>query len=561
MIVSLPSALGRQHSGAPGGRFRALAAAAGVLCTAAVVPVALSAPAYAQDGCTVSGATATCTYTFTGATQTLTVPAGTIVTITADGAGGADNTGTSCSVTGTGGKGARVITTLPQSTAATTFTLDVGGTGGKGCNGTGTGGAGGFNGGAPGGAFPATGFRFEGPGGGGASSVSTGASLLVVAGGGGAAGGTGAGATGGNGGNGGTTPDAAGGTAGVATGPGASPGQGGGGGSTGSMTGGSGGPAGTAPPCATTKGGQGGGFAGATVGTGGAGGSIGGGCALSIMGAGGGGGGGYFAGGGGGSSAVNNQGLAAGGGGGGGGSSFATATGSGTSYALSTIGTANDNGQVTISYTLPATSTSVTSNPNPSLFGQSVTLTATVTGNAPTGTVDFTTGTTTLCAAAPLNGSGVATCTTSALPVGNDTVTATYSGDLGNASSHGSTTQSVATATTALTAAPATATLISAGLVGVRVSGLSATLTYKATGAPIPGQTITFASRASHMPLCTAVTNANGTASCTATFNNGYAGNILAVDYLVIFGYTATYTPTPGYTGSSANGRVTLGTA
>ncbi|MFJ6016886.1 hypothetical protein [Streptomyces sp. NPDC092952] len=292
------------------------------------------------------------TFTFTGAPQTLTVPAGAVVTITADGAGGADNTGTPCTVTGAGGTGSKVVTTLPQTTAPTTFTINVGGTGGTGCNGTGTPGAGGFNGGAPGGSFPLSGFHFEGPGGGGASSVSTGGSLLLVAGGGGAAGGTGAGSTGGNGGNGGTTPDATGGTAGSATGPGASPGQGGGGGSTSTSTGGAGGAAGTVPSCAVTNGGPGTGFSGATVGTGGTGGSFDGGCAATAIAGGGGGGGGYFAGGGGGSAAVNNQGTSAGGGGGGGGSSFATPTGTGTSYALSTIGTANHNGQVTISYTV-----------------------------------------------------------------------------------------------------------------------------------------------------------------------------------------------------------------
>jgi hypothetical protein len=132
----------------------------------------------------------------------------------------------------------------------------------------------------------------------------------------------------------------------------------------------------------------------------------------------------------------------------------------------------------------------VTSSPNPSVYGQPVTLTATVTGASPTGTVTFTTGTTgatTLCSAAPLSNS-IATCTTSALPVGGDTVT---------------------TNTTALTAA----------------------------------------------------TDTNGTASCTATFNKGFAGNIQAFDYLVIFGYTATYTPTPGYTGSTANARIALGTS
>lgn len=294
------------------------------------------------------------TFTFTGAAQSLTVPAGAVVTITADGAGGADNTGTPCSVTGTGGTGARVVTTLPRTTVPTTFTIDVGGTGGKGCNGSGTGGAGGFNGGAPGGTFPATGFQFEGPGGGGASSVSAGGALLVVAGGGGAAGGTGAGSAGGNGGSGGTTPDATNGTAGGFTGPGSSPGQGGNGGSTTTSTGGAGGAAGSGTNCGATSGGPGGGFAGTTVGTGGTGGSIGAGCALTITGAGGGGGGGYFAGGGGGSGTVDNRGTSGSGGGGGGGSSFATPSGTGTSLSASTIGTANNNGQVTISYTLPS---------------------------------------------------------------------------------------------------------------------------------------------------------------------------------------------------------------
>lgn len=117
------------------------------------------------------------------------------------------------------------------------------------------------------------------------------------------------------------------------------------------------------------------------------------------------------------------------------------------------------------------------------------------------------------------------------------------------------------TSTTVLTAAPATATLIRGGIGGVQVSGLSAALTDKATGAPIVGQTITFTGRAGNLPLCTAVTNANGIASCTATFNKGYAGNILAVDNLVIFGYTATYTATPGFTSSTANARIALGTA
>ncbi|MFF4730341.1 hypothetical protein ACFY3M_34445, partial [Streptomyces mirabilis] len=313
------------------------------------------------------------------------------MTITADGAGGADNTGTPCSVTGTGGTGARVVTTLPQTAAPTAFTINVGGTGGKGCNGTGTQGAGGFNGGAPGGSYPLSGFHFEGPGGGGASSISTGGSLLVVAGGGGAAGGTGAGSTGGNGGNGGTTPDATGGTAGSATGGGASPGQGGGGGSTSTSTGGAGGAGGAVPSCVVTNSGPGSGFSGATVGTGGTGGSFDGGCAATAIAAGGGGGGGYFAGGGGGSGAVNNLGTSAGGGGGGGGSSFATPTGTGTSYALSTMGTANHNGQVTISYGPPGPSLTIGKSHSGSFArGQSGSYTLTVGNDG----IDATDGTT-----------------------------------------------------------------------------------------------------------------------------------------------------------------------
>ncbi|QDN74820.1 DUF11 domain-containing protein [Streptomyces sp. S1A1-7] len=118
---------------------------------------------------------------------------------------------------------------------------------------------------------------------------------------------------------------------------------------------------------------------GATVGTGGTGGSFGGGCAATRIGTGGGGGGGYFAGGGGGSGAVNSMGTSAGGGGGGGGSSFATPTGTGTSYGPSTMGTANHNGQVTISYSPPGPSLTIGKSHSGSLVrGQSGSYTLTV---------------------------------------------------------------------------------------------------------------------------------------------------------------------------------------
>jgi hypothetical protein len=79
------------------------------------------------------------------------------------------------------------------------------------------------------------------------------------------------------------------------------------------------------------------------------------------------------------------------------------------------------------------TTTALTSNTNPSVFGQSVTFTATVTptltgGTTPTGTVTFKDGTTTI-GTGTLNASGVATFGTSTLTVGTHSITAVYGGD------------------------------------------------------------------------------------------------------------------------------------
>jgi len=77
---------------------------------------------------------------------------------------------------------------------------------------------------------------------------------------------------------------------------------------------------------------------------------------------------------------------------------------------------------------LIATTTSLTSVPNPSVFGQNVTFTATVRPAAATGSVVFTIDGV---AGAPiaLNASGVATFATAALTAGSHPVVATYSGD------------------------------------------------------------------------------------------------------------------------------------
>lgn len=81
-----------------------------------------------------------------------------------------------------------------------------------------------------------------------------------------------------------------------------------------------------------------------------------------------------------------------------------------------------------------ATSTALVSSVNPSTVGQAVTFTATVTGNSPTGTVQFRDGAANLGSPVALSG-GTAAFTTSALTVGTHAITAVYSGDAGNAGS------------------------------------------------------------------------------------------------------------------------------
>jgi uncharacterized repeat protein (TIGR01451 family) len=90
-----------------------------------------------------------------------------------------------------------------------------------------------------------------------------------------------------------------------------------------------------------------------------------------------------------------------------------------------------------------ASSTTLTSSQNPSSGGQPVTFTATVAGSpgTPTGTVTFADGATTLATVAMAG--GTASFTTSSLTVGVHTMVATYSGDVGFATSTASLQQAV----------------------------------------------------------------------------------------------------------------------
>ncbi|OYY88959.1 MAG: hypothetical protein B7Y45_13570, partial [Sphingomonas sp. 28-66-16] len=90
-----------------------------------------------------------------------------------------------------------------------------------------------------------------------------------------------------------------------------------------------------------------------------------------------------------------------------------------------------------------ATTTSLTSSQNPQRAGATVTFTATVTSSSTVnaGTVNFTaggstiTGTSGSCGTVAVNGSGIATCTTSSLPVGTSTIQAIYAGSANFATS------------------------------------------------------------------------------------------------------------------------------
>nr|WP_028161670.1 Ig-like domain repeat protein [Bradyrhizobium elkanii] len=131
-------------------------------------------------------------------------------------------------------------------------------------------------------------------------------------------------------------------------------------------------------------------------------------------------------------------------------------------------------------------SITLVASPSPSLPGQAVTFTATVSGSSPTGTVTFQDGTTTL-GTGTISG-GLATFTTSALTTGTHAITAVYGGDTNNMSSTSSVlNQAVSQAATAT----------------VLVSSVNPSM---------PGQAVTFTAT---------VTGTSGTPTGTVTFMDG----------------------------------------
>src|SRR5208337_3147408 len=132
--------------------------------------------------------------------------------------------------------------------------------------------------------------------------------------------------------------------------------------------------------------------------------------------------------------------------------------------------------------------------PNQSDYLQLVTFTATVTGafgGSPTGTVTFTDGANPICTAVPLApqlNASTANCSTAKLPVGVDTIAATYNDDANFNGSVGIIQYQVIGNVTVTTLSVSPASPVLAG----QVVTLAATVT--SDGVPINGGTVTFLS-------------------------------------------------------------------
>ena len=157
-----------------------------------------------------------------------------------------------------------------------------------------------------------------------------------------------------------------------------------------------------------------------------------------------------------------------------------------TSNAADSPGIINLSGQV---LAVQPTSTTLTSSSNPASLGTAVTFTAVVSNALPvaaTGTVNFLDGTTQIGSAA-LNGTGVATFSTSALTPGTHNITAVYGGDSQNGAC---TSPALAESVRQLTTTALTSSL------DPSVAGTTVTFTATVAGplgsATLPGGTVTF---------------------------------------------------------------------
>ncbi len=171
---------------------------------------------------------------------------------------------------------------------------------------------------------------------------------------------------------------------------------------------------------------------------------------------------------------------------------------------------------------VPPTTTTVVTSVNPSVFGESVTLSAIVSESAAAGTVSFSDGGTVLGTATVV--SGFASLSTSGLAVGDHSVSATFQPTDGSAysSSTGSVTQSVyaASTTATLSATPNPVTF------GNTVT-MTASVAVVAPGSGTPSGTVDFYSGATL--LGSGAVNVAGTATLSTSSLPAGTSNLVAV--------------------------------
>jgi ELWxxDGT repeat protein len=207
-------------------------------------------------------------------------------------------------------------------------------------------------------------------------------------------------------------------------------------------------------------------------------------------------------------------------------------------YALTNIGgsllfDANDGRTGAEPWILPTsntTTTTLTSSPNPSIYGQMVTFTATVRSAfgaaAPTGTVAFEQGDA-LLSIALLNSSGQATFATAALAGSVDIITAVYGGNRNLEASQGDD----SLAPQVVQQAPASTSITSSADASVFGQQITLTATVKAVfpGAGTPTGTVSFADGAT--VLASSVTlNASGKATFQ-TSTLGFGSHLITATY------------------------------
>jgi autotransporter-associated beta strand protein len=235
--------------------------------------------------------------------------------------------------------------------------------------------------------------------------------------------------------------------------------------------------------------------------------------------------------------------------------------------------TASTSPAVTVTVAKVTTTTSVTATPSTPSYGQSVTLTATVvpatTGSvAPTGTVTFFNGSTTLGTGSVAG--GVATLVTTSLPAGTGSVTATYGGDTNYASS----TSPAITVPVAVTATTIAVTYFPTSPVVSQNVTLTATVSSVSPGGGTPTGTVEFLNGSTSLGTGTLVNGvatlvtaalASGSNTINATYDgdsnfSGSAAPAIAINVAATAtsSTTVTYTPASPTYGTSVTFTATI---